>query len=505
MKNKEFNSIDKLAKEALENYEANFDPLEWLEMEQQLDASKSIDQLAKQALGDYEISFAEKDWLQFEQYRKQKKKPVPFVPWLKSAEIGLLVLFILTFTHYLPSKNTPKPEKTPTHSPKVKHETLIAGRNSSPDSQETTTVSSTNTLNTVSNTVLDVLLPKATPLEITEPFTGSASKQLGVSKIRSKSTNKQTTKIVLPTNDSSNGKDILNSLNNKYDSIIESSEIDINTKKTTANRSATETGKQAKYVQKTTIEQYAAQLKINCKTKALQLLLPVHLRHIPLNIDPIFNLKSVQLTKSIYKKVYLGGLSSLSANIENELGGSSIGYGAGFSFDIDFGAKFGLRTAFMFRSKQYRLSQNYTLPSNTLDNVFYPVASTVQSNLVVLAIPLDFQYAFFRSDKWKIFATAGIEANFIASRTYRGSEKTTFNGLTLTKDIQNNQFNRGFVEGGQFIQNAYLSLGGGIGLERQLGDRLSIYMLPVYRHAVTAVDGVYIHSFNFNIGLRTSL
>jgi hypothetical protein len=49
MKNKEFNSIDKLAKEALENFEANFNPLDWLEMEQQLDADKSVDQLAKKS------------------------------------------------------------------------------------------------------------------------------------------------------------------------------------------------------------------------------------------------------------------------------------------------------------------------------------------------------------------------------------------------------------------------------------------------------------------------
>jgi hypothetical protein len=300
-------------------------------------------------------------------------------------------------------------------------------------------------------------------------------------------------------------KDVLNNdpSNTKDASIIEASETKNFTKNSIQNQIAFGQEDQKDEVRQAIIEQQAAQLKINRKTKALQQLLPVHLQLIPQEIEPIHNLTPVQLKKTIYKKIYLGGIASLSANIENEFGGSSIGYGAGFSFDIDFGAKFGLRTAFMFRSKQY--TKNYTLASNTLDNVSYSIASTVQRNLVVLTIPLDFQYTFFRSDKWKIFATAGLEANFIASRTYRGSEQTTFNGLTLIKDIQNNQFNRGFVEGGQFVQNAYLSLGGGIGLERQLGDRFSIYILPVYRHAVTAVGGVHIHSFNFNIGLRTSL
>jgi hypothetical protein len=493
MKNKEFNSIDKLAKEALENFEANFNPLDWLEMEQQLDADKSVDQLAKKVLGDYETSFAEDDWLQFEQYRKQKKQPVPFIPWFKSAEIGILVLFILSFSHYLPSKNTPESEQTPTHSPKVELENLMAAQSGLTTEQQTKAASLNSPLNHVPITVTTESSTTALPSETNKP-TVSLLEKSSVSAVRVDAQNSPNSFKDVLNNDPSNTKDA---------SIIEASETKNFTKNSIQNQIAFGQEDQKDEVRQAIIEQQAAQLKINRKTKALQQLLPVHLQLIPQEIEPIHNLTPVQLKKTIYKKIYLGGIASLSANIENEFGGSSIGYGAGFSFDIDFGAKFGLRTAFMFRSKQY--TKNYTLASNTLDNVSYSIASTVQRNLVVLTIPLDFQYTFFRSDKWKIFATAGLEANFIASRTYRGSEQTTFNGLTLIKDIQNNQFNRGFVEGGQFVQNAYLSLGGGIGLERQLGDRFSIYILPVYRHAVTAVGGVHIHSFNFNIGLRTSL
>ena len=37
MKDKDFDSIDKLAKEVLQDFEANLDPLDWLEMEQLLE------------------------------------------------------------------------------------------------------------------------------------------------------------------------------------------------------------------------------------------------------------------------------------------------------------------------------------------------------------------------------------------------------------------------------------------------------------------------------------
>ena len=494
MKDKDFDSIDKLAKEVLQDFEANLDPLDWLEMEQQLNAETAIDQMAKTALEDYEPSFSEADWLQFEQHRKRKKQPIPLVPWIKTAEMGMVSLFIFTLINFFPQNDSHKYEQTPTQQPNTQQESPVVASNALPvlskqqadeyfnteasankkAATSTALLSNTQKKSTVSSTVDKAFNQKnrsATTAEISVKSSENVSVPTSRQEIASNSV-----AISNPTNLAvsfdQNNKQPLNTSTNQNQSVVEGP---------------------------------SAAQKIALKNKALKLLLPIHIQPLSLNTEPITKLEPIQLKKSIYKKVYLGGLTSLAANFENDLGGSSVGYGAGLSFDIEFGSKFGLKTALIASSKRYSLSENYEVASNSNDNIVYSVASTVRTHLVVIEVPLDVQFTFFRSDKWKIYATAGVKGNLISSRTYSGNEKTSLNGLTLTKDIQNNQFNRGLMEGGSLNQNVFLSVGGGIGLERQLGDRVSIYLHPVYRHALTAVDGIRIHSFNFNIGIRTSL
>ena len=112
-----------------------------------------------------------------------------------------------------------------------------------------------------------------------------------------------------------------------------------------------------------------------------------------------------------------------------------------------------------------------------------------------------------QSEKWKIYGTAGLVANLISSRSYTGTQNSAVNGISLKEDLNSNNFERGIFEGGQMDQNIFLSVGGGLGLERQLGDKISLYILPTYRHGITpsGTGKDNISSFSVNIGIKTAL
>ncbi len=86
-----------------------------------------------------------------------------------------------------------------------------------------------------------------------------------------------------------------------------------------------------------------------------------------------------------------------------------------------------------------------------------------------------------------------------------GSQEVEIDGLTISTDLNSNDFERGLTEGGSAQQNIYLSLGGGLGVERKLGDNLSLYLLPTYRHGINTVHSDLIHTFNVNIGIKKAL
>jgi hypothetical protein len=104
-----------------------------------------------------------------------------------------------------------------------------------------------------------------------------------------------------------------------------------------------------------------------------------------------------------------------------------------------------------------------------------------------------------------LYITAGISANLISGRLYTGSQSTSYQGLSVSTDINSADYERGLFEGGQFTQNVFLGVGAGLGIERHLGNKISLYILPSYRQGITTIGTDFMITFNMNIGLKTVL
>jgi len=541
MKNKDSDFIDKLAQDALENFEVEFDPMDWVDMQSKLSAESNIDKIAKDALKDHEVPFDVRDWKRLEKQLDKKDHLYPAIWWMKSAEVGMVALLIFTIFNLSTNNN-----KNETLQPNQNYDNTTTLTPSSSDSNQ-------NNANTQSDDTYKINEKEAQPKttdenqvqamlitnENSEVDNTSAdnnnystttknnnSTKNNVNKTSTVATsvtdntdksnnNKNYTSIVSTTEE--NGNEVPNQTGNSFtgedgtanNSIVSTTDNNNNSLTLNSSNLDNRTGNFATTIkEKNNVPQNNKNLTLTRSKFSILEITTLDAKNLGAlkqkTTDPLFELKKLKLDLPYHCKTFVGGVVAIGANFANSMGGTSIGYGAGFVMASELSARIALKSGLLFAFRKHELKENYTLQSVDGSNS-YEVEKTKVSNLVIVEMPLDFQYTFFKNEKWKIYATTGISANLIGSRTYTGSQKTTNQGLSVSTDINSDDYERGLFEGGQFTNNVFLSLGGGVGLERQLGDKISLYLLPTYRHAITPIATDFMSSFSINIGVKSSL
>jgi hypothetical protein len=522
MKNKDFDNIDKLAQEAFENFEVEFDPMDWANLQGKLRTESSIDQVAKDALKGYKVDFDKQDWIRLEKELDKERDLVPHLWWLKGTEVGVMALLFFTIFNLTSSQQTPDThsnenyDRTTTLNPSsiFDNTSTTKDKNSTFQIKEKDASTPTTELKepqafkeqTNSNSSKPTVLADASSdnnsinnSSNTNPFaTASNPNRPNSTAVTNTTTDDKNTSTVLATrfkgnevpnqtNNGSTGKDgTVNTLSATTDNDVTNNLQGIENAAAETNANATEediTRSVFSILQIPTLDS-----KDGIKTT-----------------DPIFELKRAKLELPFRGKNYVGAVGSIGSNFATGMGGTSVGYGAGLTFTSEFSRKMSIKTGAIIAYNKYDL--NEVILIDKIDGNTQEINQSKTSHLVIIEIPLDVQYTFFQSEKWKIYGTAGIVANIISSRTYTGNQISATNGMSLKENLNSNNFERGSFEGGQLDKNAFLSVGGGLGLERQLGDKISLYILPTYRHGITpsGAGKDYISSFSVNIGIKTAL
>lgn len=131
--------------------------------------------------------------------------------------------------------------------------------------------------------------------------------------------------------------------------------------------------------------------------------------------------------------------------------------------------------------------------------------------LDILQVPLNASYHFKNTGKWRFYSTAGISGHFVTSTLYEiDHEKQALNLIPPTesspddlKSISNQiEFTDGLVDGGNFRENFYMSANIGLGVERYLSPKWTIFFQPNYQHFLmsngigTNMDKIYTTSIH---------
>lgn len=525
MKNKDFDNIDKLAQNAFENFEVEFDPMDWVDLQSKLRTESSIDHVAKDALKDYKVPFDKKDWIRLEKQLDKERDLLPHIWWLKGAEVGVMALLLFTMFNLTSTKQTPHThsnenyDRTTTLTPSsifdnaaTKDQTTTKDQNSTFQIKEKA-AASTNELNepqafneqAETNSSKPTILSNASSDNNSTNNSFNANQFVTASKTDRSNSNTATntttddkhTSTVLTTR--FKGNEVPNQTNKNG---FTGKDGAVNTLSPTTDKDVTNN---LQGIENAATENSLIKEDVTRSVFSVLQIPALDIKEGIKTTDPIFELKRAKLELPFRGKNYVGAIVSTGSNFATSMGGTSIGYSAGLTFTNELSRKLSIQTGVVIAYNKYDL--NEVILIDRIDGSTGEINQSKTSHLVILEIPLDVQYTFFQSEKWKIYGTAGIVANVISSRNYTGTQTSAINGISLKEDLNSNNFERGAFEGGQIGQNVFLSIGGGLGLERQLGDKISLYILPIYRHGITpsGVEKDNISSFSVNIGIKTVL
>lgn len=202
----------------------------------------------------------------------------------------------------------------------------------------------------------------------------------------------------------------------------------------------------------------------------------------------------------------------------------ALGYGGGITAGLDLG-RWEINTGAIYTSKQYEPRPVLYVSGNLREGYLLEGIKHIQ--LDVINIPFHLRYNFIYRDKWRAYATAGVSLQVAFQNNYFITDQTAFkeelHSIGVSSDPQNqviahnksrldsDALPKGFLEGGSLWQNGYLTGNFGVGLERYITGRWSLFAQPTYHHSLQyfthglGPDKDRIHTMSFFTGVRVRL
>ncbi len=201
-----------------------------------------------------------------------------------------------------------------------------------------------------------------------------------------------------------------------------------------------------------------------------------------------------------------------------------LGYGGGITLDLNY-EKLTLSTGLIYQRINYYPQEDINIGGSFASGYQSRVFDAVNLNL--LTIPMNLQFQMNNPDKkWKLHAITGASLNLLALNHYN----VTVNNLSGNNNngvgprpIPGNTPDRsspaelereadiageGLFEGGSFEKNHYFTANFGVGVERFISPRWSLFIQPIYQHELFGKDlGINrdkIRTFSVQIGAKST-
>ncbi len=199
-----------------------------------------------------------------------------------------------------------------------------------------------------------------------------------------------------------------------------------------------------------------------------------------------------------------------------------LGYGGGIVLDLNY-EKLTLSTGLIYRRINYYPQEDINVAGSFANGYQSHVFDAVNLNL--LTIPMNLQFQINDANKkWKLHAITGASLNVLALNHYNitvnnlGSNPpgtSSFTGPTPDNTLNEDEIFReadiageGLFEGGTFERNHYFTANLGIGVERFISPRWSLFIQPVYQHEIfgknLGLNRDRIHTFSVQIGAKST-
>jgi len=156
------------------------------------------------------------------------------------------------------------------------------------------------------------------------------------------------------------------------------------------------------------------------------------------------------------------------------------GYGGGISLGFRH-KKLEFETGIAYARLSYE-------PNKTLITTGSFIRSSIQREvfdaafLNIIKVPMHLNFSFERNSKWHFYAIGGASINVLALNHFNHSTSSVGIGAPLATPREKAPTYDGIFDGGDFKANSYYTANIGMGVERSLTARWSVFMQPVYQH-----------------------
>ena len=197
----------------------------------------------------------------------------------------------------------------------------------------------------------------------------------------------------------------------------------------------------------------------------------------------------------------------------------ALSYSGGITLGIEHG-KWEMEIGAIYEARNYQAIPTVHISGNTTEG--YTALSLRDIELNTMNLPLRFHYNYIMHDKWRLYALAGASLNVVLSANYYTVESeipNTSNShsgsgtsrVTKPPSLQNKKLTKGLLEGGNFGENITLYANFGLGVERYMSYKWSVFAQPTAQFALPIFNeglGPYndrIDNLGVNIGLKVRL
>jgi len=200
-----------------------------------------------------------------------------------------------------------------------------------------------------------------------------------------------------------------------------------------------------------------------------------------------------------------------------------VGYGGGFLVGIEKG-RLGLQTGGIYSFKHVRPIRLAYTEGNFDEGYFGEVLK--EYDYSTISVPLNLTFDVFRKNSWRFYAVAGASLHLVYEANYyvvlnrgkntggyglAGSGYGSANTANTRTRLDDVNFPRGWFQGGSFAENSYITTNIGLGVEKFLEDRWSIFAQPTYHHGLIFMkEGLgpfkdQLRTMSFFTGIRVRL
>ncbi|MFN7118928.1 MAG: hypothetical protein ACK4TA_19170 [Saprospiraceae bacterium] len=165
------------------------------------------------------------------------------------------------------------------------------------------------------------------------------------------------------------------------------------------------------------------------------------------------------------------------------------GYSGGITAGLDLG-RWEIGGGAIYTAKKYERRPIVYLGGSFFDP-YYEGEGLKYIELNMVQLPLYFRYNFIYHDKWRAYATMGLALQVNFQTNYYFADANAFDTnlpRSLTRPDQllvpEEPLPGGWLDGGSLWQNGYISGNIGVGLERYVTGRWSIFTQPTYHHSL---------------------